>query len=137
MCADGYLVVSAPNDRLFARLSAALGHPDWPDDPRFGTNQTRYANLSELNALIMPLLATHSRDHWADVLGEAGVPCAPVRQLTEMLADPQTEALGIVQSLPGHEPGLMGMPLSFDGTRPPLRKMPPGLGENNAIKESR
>ena len=137
MCADGYLVVSAPNDRLFARLSAALEHADWPEDPRFGTNQNRYANLSDLNAMIMPLLAAQPRDHWVQVLGDAGVPCAPVRQLTEMLADPQTEALGMVQSLPAQAPGLMGMPLSFDGTRPPLRKMPPGLGEDNAIKGDR
>ena len=104
MCADGYLVVSAPNDRLFERLSAALGHPDWPEDPRFGTNQKRYANLSDLNAMIMPLLA-RNRDHWVQVLGDAGVPCAPVRQLTEMLADPQTQAWALCNPCRGRNRG--------------------------------
>ena len=130
-CADGYLVVSAPNDRLFARLSKALGHSEWLEDARFETNQLRYANLADLNTLIMPILSSEKRDHWIAVLDEAGVPCAPVRTVTEMLANDQTAALEIVQSLPGDGPSLMGMPLSFDGVRPPLREMPPELGQHN------
>ena len=49
-CSDGYLVVSAPNNRLFARLSEALGRPEWPEDQRFDSNQNRYAHLADLNA---------------------------------------------------------------------------------------
>lgn len=133
-CSDGWLVISAPNDRLFERLSKALGHAEWPQDPRFSGNQKRYANLADLNALLEPILAAQSRDHWIAVLDAAGVPCAPVREITEMLAEPQTEALGIVQRLGGDVP-LIGLPLSFDGRRPPLRTMPPDLGEHDAMKE--
>lgn len=131
-CADGHLVVSAPNDRLFARLCGALELTDLPACPRFATNQDRYANLAELNGHLMPVLASKTRDAWERILGEAGVPCAPVRTITEMLADAQTEALGIVQSLPGQFPDLVGLPLSFDGERPPLRTMPPALGQHTA-----
>ena len=131
-CADGYLVVSAPNDRLFARLCPALDLPHLLGDTRFVTNQLRYANLVDLNAALMPVLAGQTRDYWTGVLEEAGVPCAPVRTLTEMLADEQTEALGIVQSLPDQSPSLIGLPLSFDGERPPLRTMPPALGQHTA-----
>lgn len=134
-CSDGWLVVSAPNDRLFERLSKALGHADWPSDERFSSNQKRYANLLDLNALLEPILASATRDHWTGVLDGAGVPCAPVREITEMLADPQTQALGIVQQLEGEVP-LMGLPLSFDGIRPGLRAMPPELGEHNDLKET-
>ena len=38
---DGYLIIAAPNDRLFARLAQSLGHPEWPADPRFATNAGR------------------------------------------------------------------------------------------------
>jgi crotonobetainyl-CoA:carnitine CoA-transferase CaiB-like acyl-CoA transferase len=48
-----------------------------------------------------------------------------------MMADPQTEALGILQNLPESGPHLMGVPLSFDGERPPLRRYAPKLGEHN------
>jgi len=132
-CADGYLVVSAPNDNLFNRLCRALGIPELLDDPRFATNQKRYANLIELNGYLEPLLKNKTRDHWMAILEDAGVPCAPVRQITEMLDDEQTRALGIMQSLPGMALELVGLPLSFDGKRPALRTMPPALGEHSDI----
>ncbi|NOD95289.1 CoA transferase [Ruegeria sp. HKCCD4884] len=132
-CADGYLVVSAPNDNLFERLCKALGFLDLLGDPRFATNQLRYANLTDLNRFLEPVLKTQTRDHWMDVLDKAGVPCAPVRQITEMLADEQTRALGIVQSLEQATPELIGLPLSFDGERPALRTMPPALGEHTEL----
>lgn len=131
-CADGHLVVGAPNDRLFARLCGALGLDHLRAMPQFATNQQRYANLAELNAHLEPVLAAGTRAEWSALLDAAGVPCAPVRSITEMLADAQTEALGIVQSLPGAFPALVGLPLSFDGERPPLRSMPPDLGQHTA-----
>ena len=60
-CEDGYLVVAAPNDKLFAKLSRVLENPGWAGDPRFDSNQKRSKNLPELNALIEPLLAKHLR----------------------------------------------------------------------------
>ena len=70
------------------------------------------------------------RAHWQQALEDAGIPNAPVQQVLEMMGDPQTEALGIIQSL-GGGPSLMGMPLSFDGNRPPLSRYAPSLGEHN------
>ena len=130
-CADGHLVIAAPNDRLFERLSNVLDHPEWPADPRFDTNQRRYANLAELNALIAPVVAKYPRQHWQAALDEVGIPNAPVQQVLEMMSDPQTEALGIIQQGDGEGPRLMGMPLNFDGIRPPLSRYAPSLGEHN------
>ena len=67
------------------------------------------------------------------VLEDAGVPCAPVRQITEMLADEQTKALGIVQKAPGAAMDLVGLPLSFNGVRPSIRSKPPELGEHTKM----
>ena len=131
-CADGYLVIAAPNDRLFAKLAAVLGHPEWPGDPRFDTNQNRYQHLEALNALIEPLVAAQPRDHWQSRFDAVGLPSAPARSTTEMLADEQTLALGMLQNLPDDPMQLMGLPLSFDGERPPLRSAAPALGEHDA-----
>ncbi len=130
-CSNGHLIVAAPNDRLFEQLSSVLEHPEWPSDPRFETNQKRYANLVELNALLAPELAKYPRQYWQGVLDKAGIPNAPVQQVLEMMADPQTEALGIIQQGGEENPRLMGMPLNFDGLRPPLRRYAPSLGEHN------
>ena len=132
-CSDGELVVAAPNDRLFARLSQALNHPEWPDEDRFASNQARVANLRDLNDTLEGVLGTNTRDHWQAALDAVGVPSAPVRSTLEMLQEPQTQALGMLQELEGQHPKLMGMPLSFNGTRPALRSMAPSLGEHNAL----
>ncbi len=136
-CADGYLVVAAPNERLFARLSEVLGHPEWPADPRFESNQARSRNLEALNRLLEPMFAGKPREHWQRELEAAGVPSAPVRATAEVLAHEQTVALEMLQSLPGDALRRVGMPLRFDGERPPLRRAAPSLGEHDAERKSR
>lgn len=131
-CADGYLIVAAPNDRLFERLAGVLGHPEWPKDARFETNQLRWENLAELNDLMGPILRTEKRETWRGKLDEAGVPSAPVRDTLEMMNDEHTRALGIIQNIEGEGPELMGLPVSFDGKRPKLQSYAPELGEHNA-----
>ena len=131
-CSDGYLVIAAPNDRLFARLSEALDHPEWPEDERFDTNQKRYLNLDALNRRLEPVFATQTREHWQARLEAAGVPSAPVRATAEVLEHEQTVALEMLQSLPGDSLRLVGMPLRFDGERPPLRSTAPSLGQHDA-----
>lgn len=130
-CADGHLVVAAPNDRLFERLCRVLGHPEWPCDARFASNQLRYRHLEELNGLLGPRFQSRPRLHWQRLLDEAGLPNAPVQSVLEMMSSEQTQALGMLQQLHPGEPKLMGVPLSFDGVRPALRSMAPGLGEHN------
>ncbi|MCP5149821.1 MAG: CoA transferase [Ectothiorhodospiraceae bacterium] len=131
-CADGWLVVAAPNDRLFARLCAVLECSALPADPRFATNQLRFQNLDQLNAVIAPRIRAESRETWRARLEAAGVPNAPVRTILEVMADEQARALGMLQQLPGCDLELMGAPLSFDGERPPLRRHAPRLGEHDA-----
>ena len=131
-CADGHLVIAAPNERLFARLAGALGHPEWSADPRFDTNQKRYRNLAALNRLLEPLFAEKPREYWQAKLEEAGVPSAPVRAAAEVLEHEQTLAVEMLQSLPGDSLRLMGMPLRFDGERPPLRRSAPAPGQHDA-----
>lgn len=135
-CTDGWLIVAAPNQRMFERLCGVLGHTEWIEDERFLTNQLRWENLDELNALMIPILKTESRETWRARLDEAGVPSAPVRDTMEMMADDQTRALGILQRPGESGPDLMGLPLSFNAIRPALRAYAPALGENdNEIKE--
>ncbi|MNL64331.1 Formyl-CoA:oxalate CoA-transferase [compost metagenome] len=67
---------------------------------------------------------------WLEQLEAAGLPCSPVHDMSQMLAHPQTEALGLVQRVPGTTMDFIGLPLSFDGQRPRPRTRPPALGEH-------
>jgi crotonobetainyl-CoA:carnitine CoA-transferase CaiB-like acyl-CoA transferase len=129
--ADGQVIIAAANDRLFAKLAAELGHGEWADDPRFRTNRDRQANKDILIAMIVEIVRQRPCAHWVARLEAVGVPCAPINDLRQVEALPQTAALGIMQTAPEVGIDFVGLPLSFDGQRPPIRRRAPKLGEHN------
>lgn len=130
--ADGDFVIGAANDGLFRRLSDALGRPEWAEDVRFRTNADRVRNHAALDALIEAETRRRSRAEWCAILEAAGVPCAPVQDVRELLEHEQLRALGLLQSVPGSRIPLIGLPISFDGERPVPRSGAPALGEHTA-----
>lgn len=132
-CADGYLIIAAPNDRLFTTLSGILGHPEWPQDERFDINTSRWDNRTTLNVLIEEVTRTKPITYWQEQLEGAGIPNAPLQTIDAVVAHPQTEALGIIQETDDGRFKLMGMPLSFDGKRPPQHTGAPELGADNDV----
>ncbi|HEV2335222.1 MAG TPA: CoA transferase [Stellaceae bacterium] len=130
--ADGYMMVAAGNDNLFRRLCSVLDRPGLAEDPRFRGNKDRVVNRAELVPILAAIFATRNRGEWAGRLEAAGIPNGPINTLDQVVADAQTRALGIIQTKPGSELGLVGLPLSFDGIRPPFAKAAPALGEDNA-----
>ena len=119
-----------PDDQAL-KLAAALKHPEWASDPRFLTNADRVTNRPAIKALVSEAIFKNTRAHWQKVLDEAGVPCAPVLTIEEAIADPQSKSLGMLQDAPDGGLSLMGLPISFNGERPPLRSSAPKLGEAN------
>lgn len=131
--ADDYLMIAAGNDSLFGRLANALGHPEWVDDERMATNPQRVSNRDYVDRTLQEVIGLRLRDEWIAVLEAAGVPCAALQTLDQALGHPQTTALGMVQQTPDGSVSLLGLPLSFDGARPALRKPPPNLGDDTAL----
>jgi crotonobetainyl-CoA:carnitine CoA-transferase CaiB-like acyl-CoA transferase len=129
---DGEVIVAAANDRLFAKLAAALGRPEWGTDERFRSNAGRIAHRDEILGEVARIIGGRPVAHWVETLEAAGVPCAPIRDLDAVMAEPQTAALGIVAKPPGLDLETVGLPLSFDGERPPIRRRAPALGEDDA-----
>ena len=127
---DGELVIAAGSDDLFKSLSEALGHAEWARDERFLTNPDRVQHSAVLYAMIEAVLIEKTSAHWQEVLQEKGVPCAPIQNLAQMLSHPQTQALGLVQDVPGTGMRFLGLPLSFNGERPSSYAPPPQLGEH-------
>ncbi len=128
----GTIIVAAGNDRLFAKLAAVVGHPEWATEERFATNAARVANKPALLAMLDAIFPTRTKGEWIDLLEAGGVPCGPIHSLPEAVAQPQAKAIGIIQPLPGDDYEVVSLPISFDGQRPPIRRAPPRLGEHNA-----
>jgi len=130
--ADGYMMVAAGNDNLFRRLAAVLDRPGLAEDPRFHSNKDRVVNRKELVPILSDIFAAKPRAEWARLLDAQGIPNGPINTLDQVVADAQTQALGLIQSKPDSQLGLVGLPLSFDGIRPAFERAGPALGDDNA-----
>jgi crotonobetainyl-CoA:carnitine CoA-transferase CaiB-like acyl-CoA transferase len=131
--ADGHMMVAAGNDNLFRRLCAAIGRPGLAEEPRFRTNAERVVNRRELVPILSDLFRTAPIAVWAERLDMAGIPNSPIQTLDQVVTDPQTTALAIIQQWAGSPAlSLVGLPLSFDGARPAFARTAPRLGEDNA-----
>ena len=130
-CSDGYLVVAAPNNKLFEQLKGVMGNPAWANEDRFKTNPDRFENKPELIRLMTEILIKETRAHWREKLDVVGIPNSPIQLADEVLADPQTQALGIIQESVGDAMKLVGLPIKFNGQRPPLQNVAPALGADN------
>lgn len=128
---DGEIVVAAANDRLFAKLCLELGHPEWAKDPRCASNALRVEHKAWIIPAMQAIFSTRPTSEWLARLEAIGVPCAPIHDLKQAAEQPQTQALGIFQDVPGADLKVVGLPVSFDGARPPVRSRAPELGQDN------
>ena len=92
---DGLFVIAAGNDVLFARLCEALRLPIAGDE-RFATNPARCENARLLKRLIEAVTLEKGKQHWIDLLTEAGIPTGPIQNVAEVLKDPQIRARNMV-----------------------------------------
>lgn len=129
-CSDGHLMVAAGNDNLFRKVCGVIGQPALADDPRFTRNAGRVEHRDIIVAILSGAFALQTRSHWQERLEAVGVPCGPVQTLDQVVAHPQTAALGILQTHPDGTLQTIGLPVSFDGIRPAYEQGAPALGEH-------
>jgi CoA:oxalate CoA-transferase len=133
---DGWLVVAAGNDALFARLCDALEAPGLAADARFASNELRTQHVDDLAAALEARLAAHGAARWVEVLLRAGVPCGPIQNVAQLLRDPQVAARNMIvqadDGAGGHLP-LAGNPIKLSRfTDPPRRPAAPALDADRA-----
>ena len=86
---DGHIAIAAGNDDLFARVARVIGRDDLIADARFTNNPKRVHNVDALGQEMEVALSAHESRHWLARLDEAGVPCGPLNNVAQVMADPQ------------------------------------------------
>ena len=127
------LVITANTERMWRALCGVLGLERLPDDPRFATNDDRYANRFELWPLLEAAFREKDADAWVPLLLEAGIPVGRVNTLEAALGSPQIAHRGMVLDLAardGRRVRVAGNPIRFAGSEPPEAAFPPLLGED-------
>jgi crotonobetainyl-CoA:carnitine CoA-transferase CaiB-like acyl-CoA transferase len=131
--ADATIAVAVGNDVQFAKFSAALGHPEWPQDSRFAKNRDRVANRDTVDGMIAQTLKADTADSWLAKLKAAGVPCGRINTVAQAFDDPHTAARRMIETAEHPAIGalkMLGIPFKFSDTPASVRRAPPTLGQH-------
>ncbi|HEX4995702.1 MAG TPA: CoA transferase [Methylomirabilota bacterium] len=130
---DGWIVIFCNKDKFWRDLVETLGAPELADDARFRTFGDRFAHKDALLPLLQARFATRSTEEWLDRL-RGRVPCAPVNDVRQALADPQVLARDMIVEVEHPDFGALKevrSPVRTAGEiRDPARA--PRLGEHTA-----
>jgi crotonobetainyl-CoA:carnitine CoA-transferase CaiB-like acyl-CoA transferase len=130
---DGDFVIAIGNDEQWRRFCASAELAHLAMDERFASNRVRVTNYSTLRPLLAETLRARTRSEWVDLLRPAGVPCGSVREVAEVLEDPQLAARGMIQELEHAVAGTMrvtGVPIKLSDTPGTVRTAPPALSQH-------
>lgn len=130
---DKPMLLGVANDTLWQAFCREVAAPELANDPRFTTNAKRVAHRSLVLAEVSLRLAPHRCDEWLARFAKAGIPCAPINGLGDVLSHAHTQASGMVYRFDssGHRDlNVIAQPLRFDGQRPQPSRPPPLLGEH-------
>ncbi|MBC8268217.1 MAG: CoA transferase [Rhodospirillaceae bacterium] len=123
---DGYLIIAAGNDTLFANLCEAIGQQDLAKNPLFESNPLRTEHSAALKDELEKALSVKPVAQWLEILEKAGVPSGPINSVDQVLADQQVNARNMIVS--ANSLKMAGNPIKMsDFDDPPTRSPAPDL----------
>ncbi|MCB0877238.1 MAG: CoA transferase [Solirubrobacterales bacterium] len=94
-----WMAVAVVSPATWKALCTAIGRSELADDERFATNPLRVDNRDELIPILDAEFSKRSRPDWLQTLDAAGVPCAPIQELRELMTDPLMLKSGVLTEL--------------------------------------
>ncbi len=131
--ADGYVAVSAFNEKFWRCLCRALDLNELVGDERFDTEDKRFANRDELRPLLTERFSGRTNAQVLEILEQEDVPCGPVNTYDSLFQDPQVKENALIKDWP--HPLLKtvktaGNPIRFEGSPVVEHSGPSVLGEH-------
>jgi crotonobetainyl-CoA:carnitine CoA-transferase CaiB-like acyl-CoA transferase len=120
--------------KFWEGLVDAAQAPELAVDPRFATREARIANYDALRGELDARFMLRPLEHWVTRLRENDVPHAPINRLSDVVADPQVEHLGLVVPVAAPHGGASAVrpPVQFNGVRAVSVRSAPLLDEHGA-----
>ena len=132
---DGWIAIICVGEVHWRSMTKAMGRPELAEDPRFTSLKDRVAHMDTIDALVSDWTKTRTKQAIFELFMAHHVACAPVRDLDEVVNDPNMHARGALQWQDHPEFGRIVVPhspLRFDGV--PLASLEPShpLGADTA-----
>ena len=135
--ADRTVLIGIANDKLWRAFCRDFGVEHLASDPRFLTNKDRVRNCDAVVGQVQKLIGTMPATQVLDRLEKAGIPCAPINTLADIVQDPQVVARGLLKMIGGDTAigGMQGvvLPVLFNNQERDLGTAPPALGQHSDL----
>jgi crotonobetainyl-CoA:carnitine CoA-transferase CaiB-like acyl-CoA transferase len=132
---DGrWVFVAAATDTLFPQLLRVMEQEEILQDPRFARNEARMQHIEESEALLAEWVAARTADEVVNLVRGAGLPCAKVATIDEVVEDPQVRHREMLAEIDHPTVGrfpMHGLNIHYSHTRQEIRRPPPLLGQHN------
>ena len=131
---DGYMTMSASNQKIFERVANCIGKPELIDDPRFADNATRVEHVEALDAEIEEWTRQHSTEEAIELLEANDAIVGPVYDMADIFADEQFQARDAIIEVSDPDVGdikTFAPTPRFSRTPGDVEFMGPGHGEHN------
>ena len=133
---DGYIAIICNHQHHWESLISVMNREDLKNDERMVSMTARVEHMKVIDDLIAKWTEQFSKQVLFEMLIAHRVPCAPVRNLQEVVNDPHMHARGMLEEIQHPEFGEMTVarsPLRFDDS--PNIPLEPSqrLGESNKI----
>ncbi|MGD1011435.1 MAG: CoA transferase [Acidimicrobiales bacterium] len=128
---DGFVILAAANDELFARVARLIDKPDMVGDPRYATDELRTEHEPEVRAAIEAWTKQRSVADVVRSAQDAGVPTSAISDLAQALASEQLAARGALSHFTHRVAGnvqYVGQPVRFSSQVPTAPVAGPTLG---------
>ena len=129
---DGHIIVACIGDAFFERFAQFIGIPELLE-PSLKQQPVRYAAKARIDALVSAKLKTQTTAHWQAQFQTANIPCGPVNNFEQALADPQVRARAMVRDVTlrtGETIQMPGNPMKLSAATECPFTCPPALGEH-------
>ena len=131
---DGHVAIILVTEAQWQNLLRAMGRDDLKDDPRFINNDARVKHYDQTEALVNAWTNTHTRAEIFAATSRFRIPCAPVRDIEEVMHDPHMHERGMLETVEHYDYGpvvLPNSPLRFHGADKVPTRVNPHVGEHN------
>lgn len=131
---DGYIAIICVGETHWKSLVKAMERPELEGDPRFASLGRRVANMDLVDEIVSAFTSRYDKQSLFELLMKHRVPCAPVRDLDEVVNDPHMHARGALAWIDHPTLGRIPVPrspLRFHGSEPPPLVPSRQLGEDN------
>jgi crotonobetainyl-CoA:carnitine CoA-transferase CaiB-like acyl-CoA transferase len=92
-CADGFVNIAAPTERMWASFLDAVEDDDLRHREEYASARDRIHHKQQLKVDMESAIASFSTLELVEKLNDAGVPCGPINDIKEGFDNPQTEFL--------------------------------------------